>query len=79
MKKAIRVLGVGAVVPIIAALVIAPGCGSGDFLGLEDYQRDLLMTRNDDDVFRTLFRLFVRRSGPIFGVVRSKRSSRFLV
>ncbi|MDY6914373.1 MAG: response regulator [Planctomycetota bacterium] len=33
-----------------------------------DYQRDLLTTKNDDDVFRTLFRLFVRRSGPVFGV-----------
>ena len=33
-----------------------------------DYQRDLLNATNDDDVFRSLFRLFVRRSGPLFGV-----------
>ena len=33
-----------------------------------DYQRDLLTAKNDDDVFRTLFRVFVRRSGPVFGV-----------
>jgi len=32
------------------------------------YQQELLKTRNDDDVFRTLFRLFVHRSGPVFGV-----------
>jgi DNA-binding response OmpR family regulator len=35
---------------------------------LIDYQRDLLAARNDDDVFRSLFRLFVRRSGSVFGV-----------
>jgi DNA-binding response OmpR family regulator len=32
------------------------------------YQRDLLGSRTDDDVFRSLFRLFVKRSGPVFGV-----------
>ena len=32
------------------------------------YQRELLGAQNDDDVFRALFRLFVRRSGPVFGV-----------
>ena len=32
------------------------------------YQQELLKARNDDDVFRTLFRLFVHRSGPVFGV-----------
>ena len=32
------------------------------------YQQELLKARNDDDVFRTLFGLFVRRSGPVFGV-----------
>ena len=29
---------------------------------------DLLVAANDDDVFRSLFRLFVRRSGSVFGV-----------
>jgi hypothetical protein len=28
---------------LVAATAIAPGCGSNDFLGLEDYQRDLLI------------------------------------
>ncbi len=32
------------------------------------YQNDLLSARNDDDVFRSLFRLFVQRSGGLFGV-----------
>ena len=32
------------------------------------YQRELLGARTDDDVFRALFRLFVTRSGPVFGV-----------
>ena len=32
------------------------------------FQRDLLSAGDDDDVFRFLFRLFVRRSGPVFGV-----------
>jgi len=32
------------------------------------FQRDLLAAANDDDVFRSLFRLFVRRSGSVFGV-----------
>ncbi|HUU59303.1 MAG TPA: response regulator [Phycisphaerae bacterium] len=32
------------------------------------YQRELLAAKNDDDVFRTLFHLFVRRSGMVFGV-----------
>ena len=31
------------------------------------YQNELLAARNDDDVFRSLFRLFVQRSGPLFG------------
>ena len=29
------------------------------------YQKDLLAAKSDDDVFRSLFRLFVRRSGPV--------------
>jgi len=33
-----------------------------------DYQRSLIQARNDDDVFRTLFRAFVRQSGPVFGI-----------
>ena len=33
-----------------------------------DYQRELLPARNDDDVFRALFRLFVQRSGAVFGI-----------
>ncbi len=41
-------------------------------LGLQQivisYQRDLVSARNDDDVFRSLFRLFIERSGPVFGV-----------
>ena len=32
-----------------------------------DYQKELMNARNDDDVFRALFRLFVHRSGPVFG------------
>ncbi len=32
------------------------------------HQADLIRAKCDDDVFRTLFQLFVRRSGPIFGV-----------
>ena len=32
------------------------------------FQRELLAAKNDDDVFRSLFRLFVRRSGAVFGV-----------
>lgn len=32
------------------------------------YQNDLLGARNDDDVFRILFRLFVKRSGGINGI-----------
>ena len=32
------------------------------------FQRDLLACRCDDDVFRAFFRLFVRKSGPVFGV-----------
>ncbi len=31
------------------------------------FQQELLAARNDDDVFRTLFRIFVRQSGPTFG------------
>lgn len=33
-----------------------------------EYQRDLLSAANDDDVFRTLFRLIARQSGPVFGI-----------
>jgi len=33
-----------------------------------EYQRDLLSARNDHDVFRTLFRMYVARSGPVHGV-----------
>lgn len=33
-----------------------------------NYQRELLEARTDDDVFRALFRLFVQRSGAVFGV-----------
>ena len=32
------------------------------------YQTQLLSAKNDDDVFRSLFRLFVQRTGPVFGV-----------
>ena len=32
------------------------------------YQRDLLGVSTDDDAFRALFRIFVRGSGPVFGV-----------
>ena len=35
---------------------------------LIEYQKDLLTCTSEDDVFRLLFRLFVRRSGPLFGV-----------
>jgi len=31
------------------------------------YQNELLSAKTDDDVFRSLFRLFVRRSGPVYG------------
>ncbi|MFW6061654.1 MAG: response regulator [Planctomycetota bacterium] len=34
---------------------------------LLNYQRELLGAKIDDDVFRTLFRTFVRTSGPVFG------------
>ncbi len=41
-------------------------------LGLQQivisYQRDLVAARNDDDVFRSLFKLFIERSGPVHGV-----------
>lgn len=33
-----------------------------------DFQRSLIAARCDDDVFRNLFRLFVQRSGGLFGV-----------
>lgn len=33
-----------------------------------NYQRDLLAAKTDDDVFRVMFRLFARRSGPVHGV-----------
>ncbi len=32
-----------------------------------DYHRELLAAKNDDDVFRALFRLFVQHSGVVFG------------
>ncbi|MFW5839519.1 MAG: response regulator [Planctomycetota bacterium] len=32
------------------------------------YQKSLLGARCDDDVFATLFRMFVQRTGPVFGV-----------
>jgi len=32
------------------------------------YQNDLVAARNDDDVFRSLFQLFVKRTGPVFGM-----------
>lgn len=32
------------------------------------YQTELIGSKNDDDVFRHLFRLFVRRTGPLFGI-----------
>jgi hypothetical protein len=32
------------------------------------YQKTLLGARCDDDVFATLFRMFVQRTGPVFGV-----------
>lgn len=38
-----RVWQAGIGILVAVALVIAPSCGSNDFLGLEDYQRDLLM------------------------------------
>ena len=28
---------------IVGPLMILPGCGGNDFLGLEDYQRDILL------------------------------------
>ncbi len=31
------------------------------------YQNELLAAKTDDDVFRNLFRLFVKRSGPVYG------------
>lgn len=33
-----------------------------------NYEGELLRARTDDDVFRALFRLYVSRSGPVFGV-----------
>jgi len=32
------------------------------------HQKDLLTARDEDDIFRRFFRLFVERSGPVFGV-----------
>ncbi len=43
MKALKRVWQAGIGILVAVALVIAPSCGSNDFLGLEDYQRDLLM------------------------------------
>jgi CheY-like chemotaxis protein len=39
---------------------------AGQQVGLA-YQRELLAARCDDDVFRAMFRLYVRRSGPVYG------------
>jgi CheY-like chemotaxis protein len=33
-----------------------------------DYQHEMIAARDDDHVFASLFRLFVRRTGPMFGV-----------
>jgi len=33
-----------------------------------DFQKTLLGARTDDDVFAALFRLYVKRSGPVFGI-----------
>jgi len=35
---------------------------------LIDYQQDLISAGDNDDVFRSLFRLFAGRSGPVFGI-----------
>ncbi len=35
---------------------------------LIDYQAELLAAKNDDDVFRVLFRSFVRKTGPLSGI-----------
>lgn len=32
------------------------------------YQNDLIRAKTDDDVFRSLFHLFVTRTGPVFGI-----------
>ena len=41
--KALRRIGTyGAMAFLVAGLIFKPGCGNNDFLGLEDYQRDLL-------------------------------------
>lgn len=32
------------------------------------YQHEMIAAANDDDVFRSMFRAFVRRTGPLFGV-----------
>jgi len=32
------------------------------------YQHDMLRAANDDEVFRSFFRVFVSRSGPVFGI-----------
>ncbi len=32
------------------------------------YQHEMLRVTNDDDIFRSFFRVFVSRSGPLFGV-----------
>jgi len=36
--------------------------------GVLAYQGELIAAKNDDDVFRALFKLFVRKSGPLYGV-----------
>jgi GAF domain-containing protein len=33
-----------------------------------NFQRELLAAKIDDDVFRSLFRMFVHRSGPVYGI-----------
>ena len=32
-----------------------------------EFQKNLILSRNDDDVFKSLFGMFVRHSGPVFG------------
>jgi len=40
-----------------------------------DYHGALISARNDDDVFRALFRLIVQRSGPVFGAALATDAS----
>ena len=42
--KSMRTIGTGVVATVLAgALIFKAGCAGDDFLGLEDYQRDLLL------------------------------------